>query len=387
MKRIFLCLAAFAAFGLSGNAQLTWFPDVVGATLTYERNDGTKKEQYQYKVTAVTDEDGKKTIIFDNIIPSIQDPTGCKVWTAEGRFHTDAKTLMGQYGDLTGAKGHGPILPEKPSVGMSLKECEVEIPGILTTATFSNISFTKHEKITVPAGTFDAWCLEYDTQAKVGFIKSNSHTISWYAKGIGMVKEETWGKKKIIASTELVAVNGLDILNGDWIKLSKQEIEFGEGGNMEGADGSLQIEKLEAPAAIDLGLSILWANRNLGAEKPQDEGLTFVWKDRDEAQARLEGGWRLPTSAEVDELINNCKFDIVNRDNVMCCKVTGPSGRFIFLPVVRKADDRAAFWSSTKTDDGKVKGILFEKNAFVPVNAGVETNFFAMIRPVIAVTK
>ena len=383
MKRLVIFMAAISLLSAPAQAQLTWFPKTIGGTLTYERDNGKQKEQYQYKVTNVTEEDGKTTITFDNIIPSIQDPTGCKVWTAEGRFHTDARTLMGQYGDLTGAKGHGPILPEKPSVGQALPDCTVEIPGILTTANFTNIKFTRHETLTVAAGTFDTWVLEYDTEAKVGFIKSNSHVIGWYAKGIGVVKEETWGKKKIAASTELVAVNGMDIPDGDWITLHKEEIEFGERGSMSGADGTATVEKLEAPSAIDLGLSVLWANRNLGASKPQEEGLTFVWSEQDQAQLRLDGGWRLPTAAEVDELIAKCKFEVVSRDNVMCCKVTGPSGRSIFLPVVRKADDRAAFWSS----DAAGKGILFEKGSFIPVSASVEKTFFAMIRPVITVSE
>lgn len=385
MKRLYFSIFAFLALGFSAAAQTTWFADTVGATLTYERKDGKGKnaEQYQYKVTGVEVEDGKKTITFDNIIPSVEDPTGCKVWTAEGRFHTDTKSLLGQYGDLTGAKGHGPVLPENPRVGQSLADCTVELPAILTTANFINVQISKHEAVTVPAGTFDAWCVEYDTEAKVGFIKSTTHTESWFAKGIGIVKETTYGKKKVATQTELIAVEGMDIPDGDWIKLHKESLELGEGGSMEGADGNLVIEKLEAPAAIDLGLSVLWANRNLGATKPQEEGLSFQWSDRDQAQLRLEGGWRMPTDGEVSELIEKCRFEVVNRDNVMCCKVTGPSGRFIFLPIIRKADDRAAFWSS----DPSGKGILFDKNVFDPVNSSVDKTFFAMIRPVITVTR
>ena len=91
----------------------------------------------------------------------------------------------------------------------------------------------------------------------------------------------------------------------------------------------------------------------------------------------------MPTDGEVSELIEKCRFEVVNRDNVMCCKVTGPSGRFIFLPIIRKADDRAAFWSS----DPSGKGILFDKNVFDPVNSSVDKTFFAMIRPVITVTR
>lgn len=418
MKRTIACLAALGALSLSASAQLTWFPNKVGATLTYERDNGDKKEQYQYKVTDVTEDDGKITITFDNIIPAVDNPTGCKVWTAEGRFHTDAKTMMGQYGDLTGAKGHGPVLPEKPSVGQTLADCTVEIPGILTTANFTNISFTKHEKITVPAGVFDAWCLEYDNQAKVGFIKSNSHTICWYAKGIGVIKEETWGKKKLMSSNQLISVEGMEIPDGDWITLHKETIELGNGGgDMEG--GNYKPEKLEAPAAIDLGLTVKWANRNLGAEKPQDEGITFAWGEIDRnkivrgwqayrwggpeniakynasdklvvlvaaddpAQAYLEEGWRLPTAEEVAEFLEKCTFEVVDRSGTLCCKATGPSGRFVFLPVIRQGDV-ANYWTATRDakDVTKAHSMQFAKGAMVPADAGAERIVLAMIRPV-----
>jgi hypothetical protein len=418
MKQKLFCLAALAAFALSGNAQPTWFPDTVGATLTYERNNNGRKEQFQYKITGVSEDEGKITITFDNIIPGVDNPKDCKVWTAEGRFHTDVKTLMGQYGDVTGAKGHGPILPEQPSVGMTLAESKVEIPGILTTATFSKASFTKHEKITVPAGTFDCWCLEYDTQAKVGFIKSESHTIVWYAKGIGTVKEETWGKKKLMASTELVSVEGMQIPDGDWITLQRQTVELGPGGgDMEG--GNYVPEKLEAPAAIDLGLSVKWANRNLGAEKPQDEGITFAWGETDRnkivrgwqaykwggpeniakynasdklvvlaaeddpACVYLEDGWRLPTAAEITEFLEKCSFEVVDRSGVTCCKATGPSGRFVFLPILRSGDT-ANYWTSSRDakEVAKAHSLQFAKGALTPADTSVERIVIAMIRPV-----
>ncbi|MBQ4306030.1 MAG: hypothetical protein II764_03305, partial [Bacteroidales bacterium] len=86
--------------------------------------------------------------------------------------------------------------------------------------------------------------------------------------------------------------------------------------------------------AVDLGLSVLWADRNVGAISPYDYSILFDWNDFDKRftpgwlleipavggyinfsgtindfATRLWGdGWRLPTSAEIDELREKCSW-------------------------------------------------------------------------------
>lgn len=86
---------------------------------------------------------------------------------------------------------------------------------------------------------------------------------------------------------------------------------------------------------VDLGLSVKWATYNVGAESPADYGDNYyAWgetktkesydndncetmekelsdiggTDRDVAHVEWGGSWRMPTKAEMDELIENCKW-------------------------------------------------------------------------------
>ena len=51
--------------------------------------------------------------------------------------------------------------------------------------------------------------------------------------------------------------------------------------------------------AVDLGLSVLWADRNIGASSPHDMGKHFTYN---EIPSSFEGPWRLPTKEECEEL-------------------------------------------------------------------------------------
>lgn len=147
--------------------------------------------------------------------------------------------------------------------------------------------------------------------------------------------------------------------------------------------------------AVDLGLSVKWANMNVGAKKPSGYGTYFAWgetkgkeyyswktyawskddsefltkyslNDRrtqlapvdDAAHAVLGGQWRMPTADEFDELVNpdNCTWEWTSRDGINGYKVTGKkTGKSIFLPITGfrfYADTQfrainGIYWSST----------------------------------------
>lgn len=130
--------------------------------------------------------------------------------------------------------------------------------------------------------------------------------------------------------------------------------------------------------AVDLGLSVKWASFNVGATSPEEYGDYFSWGDiepensftsancftydktieelrtsgiigpdnnltakYDAATANWGDAWRMPTSDEMGELINNCTWegdsiivqvDAVKIDTIRGSKVTGPNGNSIFLP-------------------------------------------------------
>lgn len=125
--------------------------------------------------------------------------------------------------------------------------------------------------------------------------------------------------------------------------------------------------------AVDLGLSVKWANMNVGATKDSGFGSYFAWgevkpkkyyswgtyiwsqgdskfllkystSDRkiqltpsdDAARSNWGGEWRMPTIEEYEELIDpaKCTWEWITKDGVNGYKVTGKkTGNSIFLPI------------------------------------------------------
>lgn len=207
MRKLILSLVALAFCAGAFAQQGTWFCGTPGAKLSYTRTGAAQTDTYQYVVTGVSRDGDKTTITFQTVIPGVEDPKNCQVWTEGGWYHMDVNSVMGQYGDAMGATGNAPVVPEDPAVGQKLADCSVEIPGILTTASFTKVRMSRQETVTVPAGTFECWVLEYATDSKMAIVKSQSRTETWLAKGVGEVKSVTYDKKgKVLSTVELTAV-------------------------------------------------------------------------------------------------------------------------------------------------------------------------------------
>ena len=134
--------------------------------------------------------------------------------------------------------------------------------------------------------------------------------------------------------------------------------------------------------AVDLGLSVMWATCNVGAESPEDYGDYFSWgetetKDSytssncvtngveiddiagnaeyDAATANWGDSWRMPTRNEFKELVNSCTWEWTTQNNVDGYLVTGSNGNSIFLPAagtryetsLHYAGSEGYYWSST----------------------------------------
>lgn len=137
---------------------------------------------------------------------------------------------------------------------------------------------------------------------------------------------------------------------------------------------------------VDLGLSVKWATCNIGASKPEEYGDYYAWGETntkssykedncttfrkqmsdisgnpqyDVARKKWGVTWRMPTKAEMLELINSCTWQWTKRNGVKGYKVTGPNGNHIFLPaagyrggtLLFKYGRYGRFWSSTPYDD------------------------------------
>ena len=173
-----------------------------------------------------------------------------------------------------------------------------------------------------------------------------------------------------------------------------------------GASGSCVVTvSPPTPEAVDLGLSVKWANYNVGASAPEDPGDQFAWGETstksdyswsnyrfrisgstysdlkfskynssssygpvdnkvildpadDVAHIKWGGNWRMPTQGEFDELKSNCTWEYTKINGAYGLKVTskkpGYTDKWIFLPAAGRCDgsslvrtDRGYYWSSS----------------------------------------
>lgn len=149
------------------------------------------------------------------------------------------------------------------------------------------------------------------------------------------------------------------------------------------------------PEAVDMGLTVKWASCNLGATAPEQAGDYFAWGETaakaefdwsnyafsgegpygmtkynkgfllnyqaeaedDAAAVNLGDGWRMPTSIEMTELVNNTTWTWGELNGVAGYTVTSNiNGNSIFLPAagyyegnqLRYAGTAGRYWGQTR---------------------------------------
>ncbi len=123
--------------------------------------------------------------------------------------------------------------------------------------------------------------------------------------------------------------------------------------------------------AVDLGLTVLWANCNLGAKQPRDYGAHVAWGEptgmlwsgagigwndngytwntsnyggnnppADIAETSLDivaqnwgDGWHIPSYSEAKELCEQCQWKLQTYGDIKWYEVIGPNGNSIIMPL------------------------------------------------------
>ncbi len=137
-----------------------------------------------------------------------------------GVFYIDMSNYLNQqstedYKDMEmSVEGGNLEMPSGMKAGDLLKEGDIKIAfssGGMTVMNMS-VSITNRkveavENLTTPAGTFECYKISYDIATKMMGIGVKMKGVEWYAKGVGMVKSETYTKDgKLQGSTVLNAM-------------------------------------------------------------------------------------------------------------------------------------------------------------------------------------
>jgi predicted nucleic acid-binding Zn-ribbon protein len=144
---------------------------------------------------------------------------------------------------------------------------------------------------------------------------------------------------------------------------------------------TLKKKEMAKGELIDLGLSVKWANFNVGASKPEEAGGLYGWADPtgkltstnpndypsstppasisgtdyDIAKALWGSDYRMPTQAEIQELLDKCTGVWTTVNGVKGMKFTATNGNSIFMPAsgdrygteLRDNGLYGAYWSGT----------------------------------------
>ena len=103
---------------------------------------------------------------------------------------------------------------------------------------------------------------------------------------------------------------------------------------------------------IDLGLSVKWANMNIGASTIEDAGNYYAWGETEvkneytykdignsiantdyDIAHKLNQDLCMPSIEQINELINKCSWSEIKLNNINGWEVKGPNGNSIFMPI------------------------------------------------------
>lgn len=104
------------------------------------------------------------------------------------------------------AEGAGFVLPKRLATGLELPtgEVTVEVSGLKVKQDITFHKVVAKEDLTVPAGTYECYVVERQYTAKMLGMKVAGSMKTWYARGIGAVKTDTYDKKGKLSSSQIL---------------------------------------------------------------------------------------------------------------------------------------------------------------------------------------
>ena len=213
MKKLIL-FTAIILIGVALKAQEIFFPTKEGTVLVYKTFDKKDKETNMVKYTIkhlningsdmditylVESLDPKEKLVFKEEITIHQ--KGDKLYFDMSNFIN--KAAFQQNGEIPAeiqVTGNNLEVPSNPKPGDVLPDANVEMAmklGFINMKMSANVTNRKVEAIediTVKAGTFKGYKFSSEVNSVVMGIKVNSKNTDWYAKGVGIVKTESYDK-------------------------------------------------------------------------------------------------------------------------------------------------------------------------------------------------
>mgnify|MGYP003295174962 CR=1 FL=1 len=197
--------------------------------------------------------------------------------------------------------------------------------------------------------------------------------------------------------------------------------------------GDTKSFELEMDQWVDLGLSVLWAAWNVGANSPEEYGGYYAWGETEEkssytienykyyrkyyvdgelfieginigsqisgtnydvAHVKWGNGARMPSKGEVLELLKCCSNRVAYQNGIQGYNITGPNGNNIFLPCAGWYENdyfhhvnQGYYWTGYYYEDSSkgAFGLYFceeEEGMIIDYDEGTTRHYGLSIRPV-----
>ena len=212
-----LCLSGFFL-----EAQDAFFCDEPGKVLVYERHyvkDGRLKWRHEMSINSVSQGDRGELIGYSS---SFYKPSGAIMYGgpvelealvgADGDVQMDlALSLASVFSNYVGESKvdfvQSPsVLPSSMKPGDVLKDAEfvVSLLGMKYKVAVTQRSVLRSESLQTPAGDFDCVVVQENKVEKGPGRNRETTALTWYAKGVGMVRHDTYDKNMILETSEVL---------------------------------------------------------------------------------------------------------------------------------------------------------------------------------------
>lgn len=206
MRRISL-IALLLGLSLTAFAQRPYYCITKGAELQYAQYgpSGVQTGGSKMVIKDVSGSNGTYSVtceatVLDNEGGPITEPLETSLEITNGNISMSLGQAAGI--DFT---GDIPSLPSRLAVGMELDGGKFELDlGLGVTTDFEVMSnqVVDREELTNDAGTFKCYIVETVMETKILGRKTSTRTKTWYARGVGSVKMESYDQDDNLVSTQ-----------------------------------------------------------------------------------------------------------------------------------------------------------------------------------------
>ena len=219
MKRIMFALVALLMV-LGAKAQEPFYLQKEGVKLGYTITDkkGKVDGYSESTVVSVKNSGAQTTVTLKTMVKDkkgenlLQQPVDMSILINDGTVVMSPKAMAGKIVEGLNISGENLMLPANLTTGTTLNDYSITmgIAGINTTSRFTGVKVVAEETIEVSGHSIPCVVVESTASVKVLGMNRSSVQKTWYGRGIGVVKLETYDNKGKLDTTQtLTSIEGL----------------------------------------------------------------------------------------------------------------------------------------------------------------------------------